>query len=118
MASNNKNNRLLVLENVQTFIRLVHENKNYNAASVYLADDFVLQSPKLHFNCKEDWLSGFPDFHKCAPALKFEDAILSNNETTVIRKASKKIGFMNIKVMEIYAFDSEGKIQSIIVKPF
>jgi hypothetical protein len=116
MVSDN-NKRLLVLENAQTFIRLVHENKNYNAASVYLADDFVLQSPKLNFKCKEDWLSGFPDFHKSAPALIFEDAIVSDNGTTGIRKGSKKIGFMSFKVMEIYEFDGEGKIQSFTAKP-
>ena len=65
-------------------------------------------------------LSDFPEFHNSAPVLVFEDAVLSddnNNGTTIIvRKASKKIGFMTLKVMEIYEFHSEGKIQRIAMK--
>jgi hypothetical protein len=99
------------LEIVREFTNLLDNEKKYDEAASFLDDDFKFVSPKAKFDGKDDWLQRFPKFHKNAPS--FEEVVQGTNENEVTRKGKKKIGMMNINMMETFEVNDHGKIVKI-----
>ena len=99
------------LEIVDDFLQLLDGEKKYDEASKFLADDFSFTSPKVSFKTKEEWIKGFPEFHKNPPI--FEAAQPGAHDKQVTRKGKKKISLITLSLLEKYELNEDGKIVSI-----
>ena len=99
------------LETGRAFVHLLDVNKDYNAAAQMLSCDFEFVSPKFNAKDKGDWLTNFPTVHKDGPI--FEELTEGDHDLQVVRKGTKKIGFVNISLKEILEFNEAGEIMSI-----
>ena len=101
---------------VKHFLELLDDQKNYDEAAKLLEDDFSMTSPKENFKTKSDWRKRFPETHKSAPVFQEPNAVEdANGNQVVTRKGCKKIGFVNVNLVETYQVNQNGKIQSITV---
>jgi hypothetical protein len=99
------------LEIVNEFLQVLDGEKKYDEASEFLVDDFKFTSPKVSFKNKEEWMKGFPEFHKDPPI--FEAAQPGAHDKQVTRKGKKKIMMITLSLLEKYELDEDGKIVSI-----
>jgi hypothetical protein len=99
------------LEIVDEFLQILDGEKKYDEASKFLADDFSFTSPKVSFKNKEEWIKGFPEFHKNPPI--FEAAQAGVHDKQVTRKGKKKISLITLSLLEKYELNEDGKIVSI-----
>jgi hypothetical protein len=99
------------LEIVNEFLQVLDGEKKYDEASKFLVDDFQFISPKVSFKNKEEWIKGFPEFHKNPPI--FEAAQPGAHDKQATRKGKKKILLVTLSLIEKYELNEDGKIVSI-----
>ena len=91
----------------RTFLRLV-ETERIDAASEMLADGFFYTSATFNAG-KDEWLSRTT---RKASTTKFGELKVLNDYQAV-RRGTRKLGFITLRVKEILEFDDEGKIERI-----
>ena len=94
---------------VTKFHQLVAEGKFQEAVEM-LADDFSMSTPKGNYASKKDWIERFPKEGANGPIFEKEIQVEGNK---VIRKGSKKIGFMTFHVNETNTVNDAGQISKI-----
>ena len=94
---------------VTKFHALVAEGKFEEAAEM-LADDFSMTTPKGNYPSKKEWLERFPKEGANGPVFEKEIKVDGNK---VVRKGSKKIGFMTFHVNETNTVNDAGQISKI-----
>lgn len=100
------------LETGRTFIQLLDVNKDYNAAGGMLADNFEFSTPRFKVKGKDEWLARFPEVHDKVPI--FEELEQGDHELQLVRKCTKKMGFVNFSLKQIFEFNLDGEIESIV----
>ncbi|CAJ1961811.1 unnamed protein product [Cylindrotheca closterium] len=98
---------------VTKFLLLLDGQKDYNAAALFLDDNFEFVSPKKNFKTKADWIEGFPVLHKDPPI--FELPKPGSHSHQVLRNGKKKFGPINVSLVESYEISKEGKIERLSV---
>ena len=101
------------LTTVSKFLLLLDGQKDYNAAALLLDDKFEFITPKKSFKTKADWLEGFPALHKDQPI--FEEPRPGAHSHQVLRNGKKKLGPINVSLVESYEVNEDGLIERLSV---
>jgi len=101
---------------VQNFVKLIGETEQaYDEAATLLTDDIEFRTPRASFFSKTEWLQDFPSFQQRNKTPTFEEPVPGDKPFQVTRRGKVKVAMMNIKLIETYDVNAEGKIERVSV---
>jgi hypothetical protein len=100
------------LEIVQEWSDMLDKG-DFAAAGNLVADDMYLETPKGKIEGKAKWLEEAPKVQK--EGVTWEALTKGATDTQVVCDGSKKIVFLNVKVMRVFELNDNGKIISIVI---
>ena len=106
-TTTNTSDRPSNIEIAKTFDALCDTGKFQEAADM-LTEDFTFSNPMWSKN-KEQWIQEFPTLSKDKPT--FEEFQETNG--VVSRRGKKKMGILNLSMIETWDIREDGKIKSI-----